>query len=438
MKRPFPSATTVTSLSFIAALLPSVGFSGANPVTLEEDVHFSAELTDLGRLARFTISTSADVELKAPSGVNTVQIKPGKHGVPSTIRGETVRLEGVAPGSKIAVTFDDNHDKPTYLFADPPPPDQWNSLPADTIRFGPGRHRIGRYEIKGDDVTIFLEEGAVVEGYFIGRGNRNVRILGYGTIDGRKTKRAVRFERGRNIEIRGPVLLSRNGWTCAFFECDGVNIHNIKILASEVFSDGIDILATSNVVIGDVFIRNEDDCIAIKTKKWSFAGNVENVSVSNSVFWSGVRGNGLEIGWELDGDYVRNIRFEDIDIIRKETFSHPFKRAALSIHHVGNCRVSDVLYKDIRIESVDENLIWIEQIIPAENSTWGSGGGTIENIRFENISYAKGNDVPVVIVAREKGGIKNVSFKNLAIKGRSVVSPADPVFQLKHTDITVQ
>ncbi|MEA4986080.1 hypothetical protein SDC9_39326 [bioreactor metagenome] len=428
----------VKSLFVISALFYCVCISGADLLLLKEGVHFSTEMTEVGRFARFTVKEPVNVELKAPSGVKSVQIKPVKYGVKYSIENNIVKLKGVLPGSKIAVTFNDNYDSPIYLFADIPQRAEWNNLPAETIRFGKGVHHIGRYDIKGDNVTIFLEEGAVIKGYFIGYRNTNVKILGYGIIDGRETRRAVRFEKSRHIEINGPVLLSQNGWTCSLFECNDVKIINTKILASQVFSDGIDILATNDVVIKDLFVRNEDDGISIKTKKWSFGGNVENVYIANSVFWSGVRGNALEIGWELDGDFVRNIRFEDIDIIRKQTFSHPFKRAAISIHHIGNCKVSDVLYQDIRIESVDENLIWIEQIKPEESSAWGSGGGVIENIRFENVIYTNGKDVPVVILAKKEGGIKNVSFKNFLVKGRHVVNSKDSVFQLTNTEVTLE
>lgn len=428
----------VKSLFVISALFYCVCLSGADLLLLKEGVHFSTEMTEVGRFARFTVKEPVNVELKAPSGVKSVQIKPVKYGVKYSIENNIVKLKGVPQGSKIAVTFNDNYDNPIYLFADIPQRAEWNNLPAETIRFGKGVHHIGRYDIKGDNVTIFLEEGAVIKGYFIGYRNTNVKILGYGIIDGRETRRAVRFEKSRHVEINGPVLLSQNGWTCSLFECNDVKIINTKILASQVFSDGIDILATNDVVIKDLFVRNEDDGISIKTKKWSFGGNVENVYIANSVFWSGVRGNALEIGWELDGDFVRNIRFEDIDIIRKQTFSYPFKRAAISIHHIGNCKVSDVLYQDIRIESVDENLIWIEQIKPEESSAWGSGGGVIENIRFENVSYTNGKDVPVVILAKKKGGIKNVSFKNFFVKGRHVVSSKDSVFQLTNTEVTLE
>ena len=428
----------VKFLFVISILFYCISISGANPVLLQEGVHFTTEPTDVGRFARITIKEHVNIELKAPAGVKSVQIKPNKNGVKYNIENNTVKLLGVVPGSKIAVTFDENYDNPIYLFADIPQRAEWNNLPAETIRFGKGIHHIGRYDIKGDNVTIFLEEGAVIKGYFIGHRNTNVKILGYGVIDGRETKRAVRFEKSRHIEINGPVLLSQNGWTCTFFECNDVKILNTKIIASQVFSDGIDILATNDVVIKDIFIRNEDDCISIKTKKWSFGGNVENIYIANSVFWSGVRGNALEIGWELDGDYVRNIRFEDIDIIRKQTFTHPFKRAAISIHHIGDCKVSDVLYKDIRIESVEENLIWIEQIKPEENSSWGSGGGKIENIRFENVSYTNGKDVPVVIIAREVDGVKNVSFKNFIVKDKHIVCAKDTIFRLVNTEITLE
>ena len=423
--------------TFIFILL--VGFftiqvQSANKL-LKEGIHFVTDTMALGKFVQLTADKPTDIILNTDVDViSSVEIKPAIRNIQYKIEENRIRLIGVT-SCKVAITINENFSKPIYLFVNSSRPKEWKKLPKNTIRFKKGVHQIDKYSINKDNVTLFLEDGAILKGAFLGKGIKNVRILGNGVIDGRVTKQGLRFENSENIEINGPVVLSRNGWSTSFFECNNLIIKNTKILSSEVYSDGIDLLATSNVLIDDIFIRNEDDCIAIKTKKYTFAGNVENIRIQNSVFWSGIKGNALEIGWELDGDFVRNIRFENIDIIRKETSSYKYKRAAISIHHVGNCKISDILYKDIRIESVFENLVWME-LIPANK--WGSGGGTIENVRFENIEYQKGNDAQIVINGGTTGMIKNIEFKSLKYKGKPITSVGDTIFKVENAQVLVK
>ena len=412
-------------------LLCTLKTQAANKL-LKEGTDFVTDTMALGRFVQITADAPTDILLKTDvSKISSVEIKPAIRNIQYKIEGNQIRLIGVKP-CKVAITVNEDYDKPVYLFVNPPQPKEWSNLPKNTIRFKKGIHQIDKYVIKQDDVTLFLEDGAVLKGDILGERVKNVRILGYGVVDGRISKRAIRFDYSSGIEINGPIVLSRNGWSTSFFECNNLTMKNIKILSSGSFSDGVDVLATSNVMIDDIFVRNEDDGITLKTKKYKFAGNVEQVKVQNSTFWSGVKGNGLEIGWELDGEFVRNVRFENIDIIRKETSPTKFKRAAISMHHVGNCKISDIVYKDIRIESVYENLIWIE-LIPANK--WGSGGGSIEGVKFENIQYQRGNDAPIVINGGTTGMIKNIEFNGLKYKGKTVNSTTDTMFQIENAQV---
>lgn len=129
--------------------------------------------------------------------------------------------------------------------------------------------------------------------------------------------------------------------------------------------------ADKDVVIDDVFIRNEDDSIVLKTDKFGFLGDVENVAVKNSVIWHGRAGNALEIGYETMGNHIRNVRFQNIDIVRSDTQDRKFRRAALSIHAAGNARISDIRYEDIRVEAAMEHLIHFELVTDLKQ--WGSG-----------------------------------------------------------------
>ena len=291
--------------------------------------------------------------------------------------------------------------------------------------------------IDQDNTTVFLEEGASLVGYIQSNGHKNIRILGYGVIDGRNAQRAIRMEKCSNIEVCGPVIMSRAGWTTSYFECDQVHIHDVKILGAQVYSDGIDLVGTSNVTVDNVFVRTEDDCIVIKTNKYGFSGNVENITVKNSVLWGGPSGNCMEIGWELDGTYLRNIGFENMDVVRLETSLNRFKHGAITIHQCGNSTISNVSYKNIRMEDVNEQLVWIE-LIPARTDGWGSGGGNIDNIHFENMEYTQGEDNDILIKKSDSGTITNVTFSGLKYKGKTVAAISDPIFDIVDAQVKIE
>jgi len=409
--------------------------STTNIQTLEEGVQFKSDTMALGKFIHLTIDNPTDILLIVDKPViSKVEIKPANLNMKYSVEGNLLRISGATP-CKAAITINDDYTKPIYLFINAPKLEEWERLPQNTIRFEPGIHEIGNYKITESNQTIYLEEGAILKGTIYADSVDNLKILGYGIIDGRDPKHALKLSHTNNIEINGPLVMSRNGWTISISQCNHVSIKNVKILSSDVYSDGIDLLATSHVMIDNVFIRNQDDCITIKTKKYNYSLNVEDITVKNSMLWSGNRGNAMEIGWELDADYVRNILYKNIDVIRKETNQgHPFKRGAISIHHVGNAKISDIKYEDIRIESVFENLIWIE-LIPANK--WGSGGGSIENVFFKNIEYTKGIDVPIVINYGTSGKINNVGFEGLKIKNKTIQSTSDSVFQINNAEVII-
>lgn len=426
---------TKTVLLILISIFSLTKIYSANK-TFVEGVDFVTDTLALGKFVQLTVDAPTDLVFTShQSVINSVEIKPVVRNIQYKVEGNRIRLIGVTP-CKVAVTVNEDYTHPIYLFVNPPHPKEWDNLPKNTIRFKKGVHEIGKYLLKYDNSTLFLEDGAILKGDMLGEGVKNIRILGYGTIDGRVAKHGIRFNNSENIEINGPLVLSRNGWSTSFFQCNKLLMKNTKILSSEVYSDGIDLLATSDVLVDDVFIRNEDDCITLKTKKYIYSGNTERVTIQNSVFWSGKQGNALEIGWELDGQYIKDIRFENNDIIRKETNPKgKYKRAAISMHHVGNSTITNVLYKDIRIESVFENLIWLE-LIPANK--WGSGGGTIDGVRFENISYLNGEEAPIVIKGGTSGMIKNIEFNGLKYKGKAIQSISDPLFKIENAQVIIK
>ena len=79
--------------------------------------------------------------------------------------------------------------------------------------------------------------------------------------------------------------------------------------------------------IRNCFIRTKDDCIAIKSTGDELRRGTRNIDVADCVFWNAEWGNALEIGFELRTDEIRDIVFEDCDVIHVED------GAVFSIHN---------------------------------------------------------------------------------------------------------
>jgi len=107
-------------------------------------------------------------------------------------------------------------------------------------------------------------------------------------------------------------------------------------------SDGIDVLNCSNVVIRNCYLRNFDDCVALKGQIGWDSRNTENILVQNCVIWCDW-GRALEIGAETSAGEIRNIIFEDCDIIHGA-------HVMMDIQNADRAYVHDVVFQNIRCE----------------------------------------------------------------------------------------
>lgn len=289
------------------------------------------------------------------------------------------------------------------------------------------------------NTVIFIDEGAVVEGKILAKGVKNLRILGNGILYGKN------HEAGRSmpldihdsdgIEINGITVIGLNTWNLRTRRSKNILIQNVKILAHEIWSDGIDIVSSENVVIRHIFIKNEDDCVCIKSAN-SAAGNydgadVRNVLVEDCVLWSGPRGNSLEIGYETSNSVVENLLFRNVDVMHRQTQDSKFHRSIIAIHNSGNATIRNVTYENVYAEETDENFIQISHI---HQPQWGVGDGVIEDIRLRNVTLAGGELRPSAVRAYpygiEKGKkapcvTRNITFENIKILGDKIESVKD-------------
>ena len=232
------------------------------------------------------------------------------------------------------------------------------------------------------NTTVYLAEGAVLHAHVSVNNAKNVIIRGRGIIDTyyfKVEKNMTVFDGCRNLTLQDYTLIGPRKWMTVLKECDTVKVERLNILGTEVNSDGVDIVGSQNVTVDGCLLRTNDDCIAVK----SHNSDVKNVKIINCIMWNERYGNALEIGYETRCENISDITFENNDLLH-------VNGACMSIHLGDRAHVSNVKYKDIRIENSNSKLI---------------------DFFIKNTQYTK--DI-------EKGKISNISFEGIVIVGDSL------------------
>jgi hypothetical protein len=331
-----------------------------------------------GDFAQFELARPMEIELRAGFDVRWVEVRPKSAGIVPVIGADhaTVRFTIKNP-APVTVEFNDDLKHVLHLFAyapekDAPAPD------APNVRyFGPGLHEPGLIELK-DGETLYLAPGAWVKGNVRSIGTRNVAIRGRGVLDGSFLMRGatpaaaaaapadpvqprprpgpgarnmIYLERTEGAKIEGITVFNSQSWTVYLRQANGTRIDGVRILnpSDSYGDDGFDIVSSSNVTVENVFVRTNDDCVVVKN---SNDVDTHDIVVRKAVFWNmPTGGNAVEVGFELRSQPVRDIRFEDIDIIHVE------RGAAISIHNGDSTTVQNVVFDNIRVEDVRRKLL---------------------------------------------------------------------------------
>jgi len=279
-------------------------------------------------------------------------------------------------------------------------------------------------DISADNTLIYLEEGAWVRSRLTVHDCKNFRLCGHGVLTEEHYTNAMRPTHSycvhvincQNVQIQDVTLTDSINWTCRIFGCDDVHIDNVKVIGCRGNSDGVDICGSRNVLVEKIFTRTWDDSLVAKAFD---TGNLENVIFRKCTLWNDFA-RPIEVGVELRADLVKNILFDDIDVIHSPT-GYPI----MGIHHGDRALVSGITFRNIRIEDVPGAQLFDIRIT---DSVWNKDErkGRIENITFENIELI---GKPGISVLPEKSrlqgfskecDIRNVTFRNISILGHAV------------------
>ncbi len=415
--------------------------------------------------AVFDFTGKVDVEIRADRDIKWVDVRPLSKGIKPEFKDSTIHITLTQPCNLSIELNGDYLNFPLYLFTNAPEENAPGPGDKGVIYFEGGKvHDAGLISPKSGE-TVYIAGGAVVKGVINAKGVENVKVMGRGILLGSENRalarefktRFVEFTDCKNILVKDILLVDSHTWQIVPFNTENIEVDGVRILSDNGSDDGIDIVRSRGVKIHNCFIHTKDDCIAIKSfGDYPSDVNCENIEVENCVFWNAAWGNGLEIGFELRSDYVRNIVFSNSDVI------HVQAGAVFSIHNADNSIVENVVFKDIRVEDARQKLIdlaiflsqysvdrpqsteereklylrgaWdgVLEVPAGQEAEHSKYRGQIRNIVFKNISVEGYLPYSLINGFDESHQVQNVVIQNLTVCGHKVTTPEE----LKlHTEI---
>ncbi|NMO94972.1 glycosyl hydrolase family 28 protein [Paenibacillus lemnae] len=312
-----------------------------------------------------------------------------------------------------------------------------------TLYFAPGMHHIEETILRIlSRTTVYIAGGAIVAGSMVCDQVQDVIIRGRGILylsefPRFSAFRGIRIMFSRNITVEGIITLDPPHYSIYLGKSRDVRISNFKSFSTRGWSDGIDMMACTDIDIDDVFLRTSDDCIAVYGSRWGYRGDSGRIRVRNAVLWADVA-HPLMMGTHGDdegaGDHIYDVQFENIDILEHHEPQVNYM-GAMAINAGDHNTIRDIVYRNIRVEDfelgrlIDVRVMWNHDYNPAP-------GRRIYNISFEDIRYQGTRHKPSRIMGYdEEKTVSNVRFKGLYINHQLVLGPEEGVLELnEYTD----
>ena len=327
----------------------------------------------------FDFSGSVEVAVRKNNGlVEAVKVRPASYGIKTTVERNTVFFKLDKP-SKISVEFNGDKLHNLHVFGNPVELVRPDPKDPNVIYFGPGVHR--PKDLPGDcsyipsGKIVYIAGGAVVKAKLVCDNVNNVKIIGRGILD--QPMRGVEIRHSKNVEIDGIIVVNPKHYTIYGGGSSNITIRNLKSFSANGWSDGIDLMSCSDVIIDDVFMRNSDDCIAIYGHRWEFYGDARNYNITNSILWADVAhpiNIGLHGNTENEGEVIENLNFKNIDILEQDE-DDPNYQGCIAISDGDFNLIRNIQFEDIRIDDFEEGQLLNLRVV--NNPKYNTGPGEV-------------------------------------------------------------
>jgi polygalacturonase len=244
----------------------------------------------------------------------------------------------------------------------------------------------------------------------------DIKICGRGIIY--QPENGIRVTFSKNVEISDLIFINSTHYTVFGGQSQNISIKNIRSFSSRGWSDGIDMMSCSDVLVDGVFMRNSDDCIALYGHRWIYYGDCRNIEVKNSTLWADVA-HPIMIGTHGNPEkpeLLENISFQNIDILNQDEPQLNYQ-GCMAINVSDENLARNIRFEDIRIDDIEQGQLVNLRVTFNKKYATAPGRG-IDNILFKNITYnGKNAGISILEGYNQERCLQNITFENLKING---------------------
>lgn len=398
--------------------------------TFEYKVQVDMDKVQDASMVQFDMDEPVEVMIKKNNGmIHSVDIRPKSKGIEYKLI-ENCILFTLDKPQYLSVEFNGDRLHNLHLFANPVLKEVYTQSEKGIMYFGPGTHKpadLPNNQIRiPSNTTVYLAPGSVIEAKLLVDHAENVRIIGRGIIY--HSIRGIEITDSKNVYIDGITVLNPDHYSIFGGGSENITVKNFKSFSCKGWSDGIDVMSCQQLDIENIFMRNSDDCLALYNHRWNWWGGTNHVNVRKAVLWADVA-HPINIGGHGNpeaevGEDIENLIFRDIDILEQDEDDYPYQGCMAVV--CGNKNMArNILFEDIRIESIQEGMIFNIRVHfnPKYDKAPGRG---IDGITFRNITYQGiGENKSVIFGYDNDRKVRNVTFDNIVINGEKIENTQD-------------
>ncbi|CAN7305440.1 glycosyl hydrolase family 28 protein [Pseudoduganella sp. LjRoot289] len=396
----------------------------------------------------FNFDGSVEVAVQKNNGrFSAVAVRPDAKGIKPTVK-DGVAYFTLRKPENLSVEFDGDRLHNLHLFTHairkdmPAIPEGLTSeqitqgtapdFTQPTVFFGPGIHA-GEFRLRSNS-TVYIHGSAMLKNPLIIDGVENVRVVSDGLFYGVSQ---LQIRNSKKVSIDGPIFVNQPEGTMRCITSQDVEERSIRSIGGAPWSDGLGHFACERVNISDSFIRTSDDCVTIYNHRWDIWGNSRDISVRDSTLWAdvahavmiGIHGNTPSAA-HPEPEVIERIRFSNIDVLEHDE-DDPEYEGVIGIMAGDDNLVRDVVFEDIRVERIEEGMLFNLHIAytPKYNTSPGRG---IENVTLRNIAFSgKGSPNASVIYGHDANRkVKGVLLDNVTVAGKRLTGPEQNVLHI--------
>lgn len=219
------------------------------------------------------------------------------------------------------------------------------------------------------------------------------------------------FHRCRRVRIEGIRIVDSTAWTLVFDECTGVRVRSIEIENFDVINaDGIDLHATSDVMISDCDLHVMDDAICLKNTKPDVT--MGNIAITNCVIRTLC--NGVKIGTDTCGNF-ENIAVSNV-VIQNPDDDVKFAEGGINLNAIDGGHVRGVAVSNVTMRNVICPFYLVLGCRTKQQESYRTPRpGDMEAISISHV-VAYGSEEPCFIVGHPERSIRGIDLHDIRIR----------------------